>query len=308
MHKSIVFLSCGQKGVEKELAKKLEEMIINELNMECFNADSVHGFDDVMSITKKLAVSDYYIMIDFKRKEDIPISVFTNQEFALARAWEIDRMLVFQEEGLKSHGMLSYVLAHPISFKRENLVEIVQQEITKQKWESDYSRNLVVSKIEPSELVLYGDHTGQSMARVWHLTINNCRRDKAAVNTIAILNSIKICKTGEEIDSPDRSYLKWAHQRDGYVHTILPQDHAALDAFSIRANEQGVFLLSRYDTSPRQPVIPEMGEYVFNYKIYSANFPLLKVAVSIHYLGPIQVKSDVIPNETSASIDKAPTH
>jgi hypothetical protein len=307
MHKSLVFLSCGQRDTEGQLAKNIEKMITTDLNMDCYNADSVHGFDDVMSITEKLAIADYYIMIDFLRNADVPLSVFTHQEFALARAWDIDKVLVFQEEGQKSHGMLSYVLAHPISFTRNELVETVREAILNQKWNSDYSRNLIVSKVEPSELVLYGDHTGQSMSRVWHLTIHNCRKDKAAVNTIAILNSIRICKTGELIDSPDRSYLKWVHQKEGYIHTILPQDHAALDAFAIRAGEQGIFLLSRHDTSPRQPVVIESGEYVFNYNIYSANFPLLKVAVRINYIGPIQIRSNVVDNATRASIEKAPS-
>ena len=73
-------------------------MIKNDLKLDCYNADSVHGFDDVMSITDKLAKADYYVMIDFKRKvvgkDKVPLSVFTHQELALARAWKLDRLLV----------------------------------------------------------------------------------------------------------------------------------------------------------------------------------------------------------------------
>jgi len=298
MHKSLVFLSCGQRDSERELAKRVESMIRDHLEMDCYNADSVHGFDDVMSITEKLAIADYYIMIDFRRDDEVPLSVFTHQEFALARAWGLDRMLVFQEEGQTSHGhgMLEYVLAHPIKFTRDNLVDTVRNAIRNQKWESSYARNLVASDIQPfDELIRYGDHTGHYTERVWHLTIHNCRKDKAAVNTIAILDSIRNCRTEETLDSPDRSYLKWVYQKEGYLHTILPQDHAALDAFAIHAGEDGVFLHSRCDHSPRKPVITEPGEYVFTYNIYSANFPLLTVPVRINYTGPIQVKSNVEP-------------
>ncbi len=69
-------------------------MIEHEFHpMKCYNADSIQGFDDVMSITEYLARSDYYLFIDFKRDDPVPISVFSHQEFALARAWQIKEML-----------------------------------------------------------------------------------------------------------------------------------------------------------------------------------------------------------------------
>ena len=295
MHKSLVFLSCGQRDSERELAKRVESMIRGPLEMDCYNADSVHGFDDVMSITEKLAIADYYIMIDFRRDDEVPLSVFAHQEFALARAWALDRMLVFQEEGQTSHGMLEYILAHPIQFTRDNLVDTVRNAIRNQKWESNYSRNLAASDIQPfDKRVCYKDHTGQYDECIWHLTIQNNRNDKAAVNTIGILDSIRNCNTQETLDSLDRSYLKWAYQWEGYLHTILPKDHAVLDAFAIRANEAGVFLHSRWDYYSKRPVVREFGEYVFTYHIYSADFPLLTVLVRINYTGPRQVESNIV--------------
>ena len=304
MHKSLVFLSCGQREGERELAKDVENMITQDLKMDCYNADSVHGFDDVMSITEKLAIADYYIMIDFARDDGLPLSVFTHQEFALARAWGLDRMLVFQEEPLVSHGMLAYVLAHPIKFTRDNLVDIVRQAICDQKWEKTYSRNLLASEITPlRELVTYGDHAGQHSEQIWHLTVQNNRTDRAAINTIGILDLIHNCRTGEDIDSPDRSYLKWAYQKDGYLHTILPRDHAMLDAFAIRMNEAGVFLHSRRDYYPNRPIITDPGEYIFTYNVYSANFPLLRVPVRVNYGEPIKVISTLIDTATQATLN-----
>jgi len=72
---------------------------------------------------------------------------------------------------------------------------------------------------------------------------------------------------------------------NGYLHTILPEDHVSLDAFGIRADVPGIFLLSRFDTAPRKPVCPNPGEYIFKYNIYSFNFPLLGVRVRINYTG-----------------------
>jgi hypothetical protein len=58
-------------------------MITGELGLACYNADSVRGFDDVMSITDHLSSVDYYLFIDFYRPDDragVPLSVFTHQE------------------------------------------------------------------------------------------------------------------------------------------------------------------------------------------------------------------------------------
>jgi hypothetical protein len=287
------------------MAKELENMIVKDLKMDCYNADSVHGFDDVMSITDKLAKADYYIMIDLRRevdaKNELPLSVFTHQEFALARAWKLDKMLVFQEEGLDSCGMLSYVLAHPIKFFRSNLVDTVRETIRKDKWESSYSRNLVASEIKQSDTVRHADHTGQFTGRIWQLTIENHRRDKAAVNTVVVLNSVRSAKEMKDIPFFDRSYLKWTDQVEGYEHTILPENRAAVDIFAIRVGERGIFLLSRHDYSPRSPIVKDVGEYIFEFHIYSANFPLLKVPVRINYTGPMQMT--VIDTATTAEFE-----
>ncbi len=305
MHKSLVFLSCGQREGERQLAKAVEDMIVNELSMRCYNADSVHGADDVMSITEHLAVADYYIMIDFARESSLPVSIFTHQEFALARAWGLDKMLVFQEEGLSPHGMLGYVLAHPIRFRRDELVEVVRSGIETQNWDPHYSRNLVAATIQASDhIVLYGDHTGSSQELVWWLEIANKRADKAAVNAVAILHSVLACGDGSRIDSPDRSYLKWVYQKEGYQHTILPDDHAGFDAFAIRVNQAGVYLHSRHDHSPRRPIIADLGEYVLTYHVYSSTFPLLAIPIRLRYTGPLL--ATLRGTETTASIEATP--
>ena len=102
-HKALVFLSCGQRPGERQLAKQIQFMIESEFHLNCYNADSRQGFEDVMSITEHLAQADYYLFIDFKRDGDIPISVFTHQEFALARAWGITELLAFREKGVRPY-------------------------------------------------------------------------------------------------------------------------------------------------------------------------------------------------------------
>lgn len=203
---ALVFLSCGQRNDERKLAKQIEQMITNELNLGCYNADSVQGFDDVMSITDQLSKADYYLFIDFRRHDGTPISVFSHQEFALARAWGITEMIAFQEEELESHGMLSYVLVHPTKFTRERLVDLVREEICRRRWNNNYSRNLVFSRLCSSdEPIYFTDHTGQSLGRVWFLHVRNNRRDRSAFNAVAILRSVTSEATEQET-RPDSSY------------------------------------------------------------------------------------------------------
>jgi hypothetical protein len=300
---AIVFLSCGQREGEREIAKQIERMITDEFYMGCYNADSFQGFDDVMSITENLSKADYYLFIDFKRErkpDDLEISVFTHQEFALARAWGITDIIAFQEEGLKSHGMLYYLLVHPIAFSRDRLVELAREEINRRGWNNKYSRNLVVSKLEPDPpngIIEFTDHTGTSTGQVWFLWVQNRRKDRSAFDAVAILHSITNEVTGL-VTRPDSSYLKWAGQK-GFHKTIFPQDEAHFSAFVVRVNQPGIFLHSAADV-PRQPIIDEVGHYKLEYRIFSESFPPVSVTVALDYSGPL--KMGIQPSATSANL------
>lgn len=296
---AIVFLSCGQRGEERQIAKQIQQIIEGEFGMECFNADSLQGFDDVMSITDRLSKADYYLFVDFKRDTNLPISVFTHQEFALARAWGISDMIAFQEEGLESHGMLRYVLAHPIKFKRDKLLDMIRNEV-RARWNKNFSRNLVCSKLRPpSVLINYGDHTGRSLEHVWNIFVQNRRNDRVAFNAVAILYSITDEST-HETTRPDSSYLKWAGQM-GYQKSILPEDEAHFDAFAIRAGEEGVFLHSAADVQ-RRPIVTKRGCYTMEYRVFSESFPPVSVRVKVDYQGPITVEQKIQLSETKAEI------
>jgi hypothetical protein len=300
-----VFLSCGQRAGERELAQQIQQMIETEFQMGVYNADSVQGFDDVMSITEHLSKADYYLFIDFKRKRvkgDLEISVFTHQEFALARAWGITEMIALQEEGLKSHGMLATLLVHPTQFTRDRLVNLVREKIRRKGWNNSYSRNLVVLKIEPSAaLIEFTDHTGTSTGRVWFLSVGNQRGDRAAFDTVAILHSVTNDATEVET-RPDSSYLKWAGQ-GGFHKTIFPQDEAHFSAFTVRVGQPGIFLHSAADVR-RQPIVSEVGRYKLKYSIFSESFPPVNAIVALDYTGPMGMEVQVQPSATSAELIK----
>jgi hypothetical protein len=288
-HSAVVFLSCGQRPGERELAREIQQMIEREFKpMKCYNADSRQGFEDVMSITEHLARSDYYLFIDFKRDDSVPISVFTHQEFALARAWQIEEMLAFQEKGLQekglsSHGMLGYVLAHPTQFERATLVEQVRKEIARKDWNANYSRNLLADRIEASPAMRYGYPNGEVHGEeIWRVFIENRRIDQAAWNTIAILDSVT---SNETVRKPDRTFLKWAGQQ-AYQKTVFPQDYGEIDAFAIRVDGSGVFLHSARDLYLLEAIITEPGFYKLKYLLYAPGFPSTDFTIAFKYAGP----------------------
>lgn len=302
-HKALIFLSCGQRHGERELAKQIEKMLTDDLKFDCYNADSRQGFDDVMSITDHLARADYFLFIDFKRdvKRDYeaPISVFAHQEFALARAWQITEMLAFQEKGLKSCGMLGYVLAHPIVFDdRQKLVEMVKKEVKKKKWKCEYSRNLVPERLIPphDKPVPYADHHGEYCERIWKVRVENRRTDRATLNTIAILDRVKNLDS-DKVYHPDRTYLKWAEQQD-YQRTIFPKDCAEIDAFALRKNQKGVFLHSASDVFPRCPILENVGKYRLVYFLYADTFSPVHFGIEINYDGTLKPTVFLVDYET----------
>lgn len=285
-HKALVFLSCGQRDDERECATKVQQVIEKDFGLQCYNADSQQGFDDVMSITKNLSRADYYLFIDFKRdqeKDGMPISLFTHQEFALARAWRITEMLAFKEKGLRSYGMLQYVLAHPVEFERPQLEDLVRENIRKKGWKADYSRNLIASTLVRSELATYRDGHGENLEEIWRVTIQNGRTDRAAINTVAILDHVCESATGKA-KRPDTTFLKWSGQNI-YQRTILPDDSGEIDAFSLRVSQEGVFLHSASDVFPREPIITMHGEYILQYLLYADSSPPRRFKIRLNYQG-----------------------
>jgi len=244
----------------------------------------IQSLDDIMTITKELSSSDYYLFIDFLRKpeepQDLPCSLFTHQELALARHLGFSDIIALQQEGCPLEGFAFYVLSNPEHFSDEkDLLQKIRELVRDRKWLSTYSRNLVVSERGFTPIIRYGDHTGTYVERVWQARVENRRPDIAAVGMVCILDRIKTSK-GKEIESPDRSPLKWAGQHAAYERTILPKDFGDVDLFSMHADKPGLFLHSRMDT-PRSPIISSDGDYRLFLKLFSEGFPLVEFSVKL---------------------------
>ena len=81
-----IFISCGQRSQdEKEIAKAVSELLEKKLKFPPpYLAAKIDTFEEVLSIIKELASSDYFLFIDFKREvkkpeNDLPCSLFSHQ-------------------------------------------------------------------------------------------------------------------------------------------------------------------------------------------------------------------------------------
>jgi hypothetical protein len=284
-----VFISCGQRPPERNIAEKVAKMLKEKFGLDYYLAFKIQGLSDIMKITEELKASDYFLFIDFHRKNclgkgktSLPISLFTHQELALAHHVGFRDMIALQEKGTPLEGVLKYVLSNPECFESDDeLLEKVDKLVTERKWNKDFSRNLVLEKVEPLPALPYVDQTGQHWEFIWHASIRNRRPDVAAVNSVCILDCLEL-PDGVSIPSPDRSYLKWARQ-SGYQRTILPEDEGKVDIFAVHADERGMFLHSASDEHPRRPILEQDGKYKLNYKLFSEGFPLMRFCVEVDY-------------------------
>jgi hypothetical protein len=277
----LVFVSCGQgSGREQRIARRIKRILRDEFHLDPYVATDVQGLNDIMKITEQLRSSDYYLFVDFFRKKtDLPISLFTHQELALAHHLGFTDIIVLKEKGTPSEGFLRYLQTNPADFDGEDdLFSKVRRMVRQRQWKRTYSRNLVVEEVGFSAPFLYTDHTGSSLEVVWRVRVNNLRPDVAAVGSVCILDRFER-KGGRQHVLHDRSYLKWCGQV-GYERTILPLDHGDIDLLAIRPGQPGIFLHSLRDT-PREPISQENGRYRLLFKLFSQGFQLVQFGVEL---------------------------
>ena len=143
-----VFISCGQRGDERKIAAKIASILETDFGLQSYLAFRIQSFEDIMTITKELESSDYYLFIDFRRDRNTPqefeYSLFSHQELALAHHLGFEEIIALQEEGVPSEGFLKYILSNPANFSNEDeLLDKLRELIRTKGWSHSYSRHLV---------------------------------------------------------------------------------------------------------------------------------------------------------------------
>ena len=119
-----VFVSCGQRNHERQLAERIAQLLKTEFGLKPYLAFKTQSLSDIMTITEELRSSDYYVFIDFLRtpddSNDLACSLFTHQELALAHHLEFQDMIALQQKDAPLEGFLKYVLSNPECFDGES--------------------------------------------------------------------------------------------------------------------------------------------------------------------------------------------
>src|SRR5690348_5423915 len=110
--KSKVFLSCGQRPPEMNVAQALKKL----LEQRGFNVYLAINAQTILEINAgiigELKNSDCYVFVNFRRDqigEKHRGSLFSHQELAIAYALGFERILVVNQRDVLSEGILRYI-------------------------------------------------------------------------------------------------------------------------------------------------------------------------------------------------------
>jgi len=303
--KSKVFLSCGQRAGEKDVALKVGKLLETR-GFDVYIAIDVQTILEINTgIIRELKDSDCYLFVNFVRE---PISggyrgsLFSNQELAIAYALGFERILVINQDGIRPEGMLAYIGINSETFHDfGDCCAVVERALDRARWTNDYSRRLRAGTLRFSkEIIAYGGLTG----RFLYLDIRNNRPDIAALEATAKLTEYSSADPQKWQRSRIRSPLK-ATGRPGHSHTIFPKSHEAFDLLCVGSfsrpdlqwqvpalsgalvpstivhGESGVFLNSALDVVGSQSLPLDLGVWLLRYQFFAINFPVLQVCIEL---------------------------
>jgi hypothetical protein len=287
-----IFLSCGQRPSEHDAAEALRKELCS-LGFDVYVAIRAQSTEDLNSgIIRQLKRSDYYIFVDFAR-EDIGRglargSLFTNQELAIAHVLGFERVLFFQQNGVKLEGLLRYMGSNATKFETPSeLPALVAAVVAEREWSSHYSRHLSATRLRCSEVIPYG----QIVGRFLYVDIENHRNDVAAFETVARLLAFESNGSGLN-PSHIRSPLKVTGALLAYEQTIWPNDFGAFDLLAVdAADPTRVYLNSALDVAPLPPLLTGAGRHILHYAVLARDFPILRFQVELVITGDFNTTS-----------------
>jgi hypothetical protein len=302
-----VFVSCGQHTEEERQVAREICALLGARGFRVYLAIDVQTILEINErIIRELKNSDCYLFVNFRRDpvgDKFRGSLFSNQEFAIAYALGFERLLVVNQAGVLSEGMLRYIGINTETFRdHDDCCAVVQRALDRAAWAPDYSRRLRASGLRLSEVVLYGNLAGNFL----YLDIHNDRPDIAALEGTAKLSAY--ARSGKEFEpSPISSPLK-ATARPGFSHTIFPKSHEAFDLLCIGwevglqpaagwgrgvpatsgtyqgrvpSSDPRVYLNSALDVIPPRHLPLSYGRWTLRYQFFAIDFPVLTVDIEL---------------------------
>jgi hypothetical protein len=308
--KSRIFLSCGQRKNEIQVAQRIRKMVTAR-RFDLYIAIDVQSIFEINSgIIRELKNSDFYLFVNFRREEvcagQFRGSLFSHQEFAIAYALGFKRILVVNQRGAKREGMLRYFGCNTEEFDHDkDCLAVVERALIRAKWKSGYSRRLQAGRTRVSKKLRYANSdTGIDIkGYMVCLEVHNMRPDIAALETTGRLLSYRPNHSAREIRPKFRSALK-AAGRPRFSHTIFPRSREAFDLLCVGESahtpcEQHVYLNTALDLTPTPHLKIANGTSELTYEFYSIDFPVLTVVIELTWPKKGRPSARVLRQETS---------
>lgn len=280
-----IFVSCGQHSAAERKAANAIRSRLRRLGFDVYVAVSVQSIEDVNSgILRQLKLSDYYVFIDFAREkieDKARGSLFTHQELAIAYLLGFERVLFFQQAGLRLEGLLRYMGSNATIFEQPtDLPTLIVNAFRDREWRPDYSRHLSLVRLRWCD-----PYPGEGFGKFLCTDIENRRHDAAAFQTAVRLLRIE---TNKGISpSPVRSQLRVTGS-SVFEQTIWPRDHGAFDLLVIDCMDKTrVCIDSTLDISFAPTLFHGVGKYALHYAVIARDFPIHQFTVELNVTGKI---------------------
>jgi hypothetical protein len=288
--KARVFVSCGQNkdSDEPQIADNVAK-VLDELGFDPYVAVRERTLRGVIqNIFSRLAESEYFLLIDFKRdllasSDEHRGSPFCHQELALATYLE-KRVLVFQEQGVrKFDGIIQFLQANAIPFtNRFDVLMFVRKAVLEEKWNANWRDELTLSRLTDQHA---DELHPQGPVRYWHIAATNNNPYKTAFGCYAYLRSLVRVYPNPETISFEVVENKW--RGISFLSAIIPPKKSReFDAFMLYANAPRRLIGGTHTDSPRhQLVVFEPGNYLLCYSVYSETFAEAKNFFTLEFPG-----------------------
>ncbi|MGA8664230.1 MAG: hypothetical protein WB809_04075 [Thermoplasmata archaeon] len=240
-------------------------------------------------ILRRLRESEYFILIDFRRRglpgRPLPDgwnrSLVSHQELAVALSHETP-FLAFTEEGMLGRvGALRMVPSATIQFKRSNLVQKVQEAVSSAIWRPDWRNELQLTRTtrdsDNQDWVRFGPGPTYLGAKYYQIGVRNANGTTLATDVHAFLESWSGGPSRRRTVLSPLLELKWDAVAPRTV-SIPAGTTRRFSAIILFKHEPGVaqlgvnFLLIDSNAFREECRFTPTGKYRMNFVVYSREF------------------------------------
>jgi len=283
--KAKVFISCGQTTQEEKTIGTKLVSYFTKRGFDAYFAEEVHNsLALTQSIYSNIRTSEYFVCVNFDRKDSKYGSLFVQQELAIASFLELP-LVAFHQPKIKLGGVAQYLHVNSIEFNSFKDIILNLDQFTK-KWDPESKNQFRLSfgnehlglttQYQEGNMVLTGS------SNWYHIIVENLSHIFTAKNCYSFIESIFDLDNGREVFGQNeyKNELMWAGT--GRINLNVPYlAKKDIDAiYTIQGSKKWVFQEANTSTVYSYPQLSD-GKYRIVYLVHSENFPEAKIEVDL---------------------------